>query len=659
MDNQEELDITQVNVEEKYSMLTDIEHVLMRPHIYIGSVKQADVLTEKLFIDDEGDYHIVPHQHAKLTPGFVTLFNEIINNSYDEYVRTKSNRKYVSQIDVIIDKRDNSFTIKDNGGIPVQMHKEHNLWLPTMLFGHLRSGSNYTEERGATAGVNGVGASLVNIFSKKFVVETCDGSQKFVQEFENNLSVSHEPVITKSKAHGTSIYAQIDLERLEMQELDKDAVDKMVLRCLEVAASGAHWKKRLTVTCKVIDNDGEENFEFKFNAFSDYAKLIQGVDDNFFGINGERMSFLIGPSTLEVLESTALVNSIRTDLGTHVDAIADYCAGHIRWFLNKKHKIDLKPRQIKNAFKIVSSWLIDAPSFTSQTKEILDKDPKQFGFKLDFGKNLKRQLEESEIVKRLLDYHAKKSAAEELAKVREKQKVKVRPQAIKKLVDASSKNRMDCTLFIAEGDSAMTGIRKCRNADLQGGFGLGGKFVNSLNRTPAQLLKVDGDKSKDSKAKMLCDAIGLVFGQKATPETLRYGKIYIMTDADYDGYSISAQLILFLRKFWPELFEDERVFIVDSPIVVAKKANDTKMFYSMQEFKDAEDKLVADKYKIRYIKGLAAIEPSDYVELIKNPKLFKVVDDQAGWDTLTSWFNDDANYRKRLIAELVAKDKNQ
>jgi DNA topoisomerase-2 len=643
------------DIESSYKMLTDREHVLLRPAMYIGPVVEETHNTQSCYFDENSKMHIKRQSQLSYSKGTITLFNELVNNSYDEYIRTKhlSKTKRLNQIDIVINVADGVLEVKDNGGIPVVHHKGHDMMLPTMLFGHLRSGSNYDDtKRGKVSGVNGVGASLVNVMSKSFVVNTSDGHNWFTQEWTDNMLNAKEHNISKSSGKGfTQIIAKLDFERLGMQGFTNDLINKLILRAAEVAAMGADARNPLSVSISIVNRIDFEDakYNFCFNHFWEFTKLYDDIEHNFWGESYENVAFEFGPSSSDSFESIALVNSIRCDYGTHVNALADWAALYIREFLNRKHKIDLKPQNIKDRMCILSRWSIDAPSFNNQTKDELVTNIKDFGFMPEMSMKFKQSLEKSEIVLKLIDYYQQKQQAEENEAIRKQQKQTIKPTQIQKLVDATSKNREDCVLFIAEGDSAMNGLRKCRTASIHGAFSLGGKFINSLSRTPAQLLKVKNkmNDKKDSDAKHLCDAIGLVFNQKA--ENLRYGKIYIMTDADNDGYCIAAQLVLFLRKHWPELFDEGRVYLVESPLVIAKLKNDTRFYYSNDEFLVDEEFLLKNKYSIRYIKGLAAIEPNDYKNVVKEPKLIRLLNDSEAWDTLVAWFNADAEGRKQLV----------
>ena len=141
-------------ISKKYQLLDEIEHVLKRPGMYIGSTKPH---TSQEWILKDGMYE---KEELTYNPGFLKLFDEIISNSVDEHKRSGK----INQIKVVV--KDNSISVWDNGGIPVVQHPEHKVWIPELIFSNLRAGSNFNDDEGRTvAGTNGVGASLVNIFS--------------------------------------------------------------------------------------------------------------------------------------------------------------------------------------------------------------------------------------------------------------------------------------------------------------------------------------------------------------------------------------------------------------------------------------------------------------------------------------------------------------
>lgn len=649
----------------KVKKLSDVEHVLLRPTNYVGSVIPEDNIdyvlsTENDTVDDEIEPYFKTGETLKYSRGLITLLNELLNNSYDEHVKTKSLpiSKRLSKIDVELDVKKGCFKITDNGGIHVIKHPDYdNELIPTILFGSLKSGSNYDDEdRGKVGGTNGVGASLVNVFSTRFEVITNDTINTYHGVWGNNMrKMSFTNVTKDKKTKGfTTVCAYIEFKHFHCQGFDEDLINKLITRCAEVAVMGSDQKRPLEVNLKILRGDKElkdENHQFKFHSFEDYTKMFRIEHDNFSGYGGEDFDFIVGTSTTDSTESISILNSIRTDLGTHIDYLSTFIVTHIRNFMEKKHKIKLTPKQVKDRLRFFSKWAITKPSFSAQIKDRLTTDPKDFGFVIESNAKFNKWLETSEIVNRLLDFYENKSNEDDASNLRKLQSKKVKANQVDKHIDASSKDRKKCMIFITEGDSAQNGVRSCRDAEYQGAFCIGGKFVNAYGKKPVELMTVKTTNkkvpAKPSKAKMLMDATGLSFTKGI--EELRYGKICIMTDADYDGYGIACQLIYFLRKFWKPLFDKGMVYRVISPIMVARKGEDVKVFYTMKDYEKEAKSLERAKYKVKHIKGLASLREEEYQDLINNPVLQKITCDDDDMKTMDVWFGDDVDIRKEYI----------
>ena len=153
----------------------------------------------------------------------------------------------------------------------------------------------------------------------------------------------------------------------------------------------------------------------------------------------------------------------------------------------------------------------------------------------------------------------------------------------------------------------------------------------------------------------LMAALGLKLGNKVIPGTLRYGRIIIYTDADYDGSSIAALLINFLFKFWPELFEQNMVFKAETPIVVSKNIKTKKKisFYTQDEYESWIGTIKPKEWEIEYKKGLAALVDDEYAEIINNPRLTRIKSDEVSSKYLNIWFGKESELRK---IEMIGRD---
>ena len=608
-----------VSIEKRYQKLTDTEHVLLRPGMYIGSIKPH---TEEVFLFNEKRKKFEPTE-ITYNPGFLKMFDEIVSNSVDEHKRNPK----LNEIKVTLDLDSGRISIWDNGGIPVEIHKEYNEWVPEMIFSNLKTGSNFddTEDR-TVVGTNGVGSTLTNIFSKEFKIETCDGKKKFTQIFTDNMSNRAEPIIEKYKKGYTEISYVADFSRFGMTGIDESSIRMIRKRLFDITACNN--------SIKIFFNDEQ----ITFSNFKEYAELYT---DYVFYEQSTNWKIGIGHSTLG-FKAISFVNSVETkDGGTHVNNITHQIIQYLREKIKKKYKIDVKPADLKQHIFLFIDCTIINPAFSSQTKEKLITEPKDFGSIHELTERILKQIFTSEIIQSVLDWIEKKQAAEERAKLR-RLNSNIDKTKVIKLIDAKKTgDRKKCTLALFEGDSASSAFRRYRDPQTQGAFPLRGKFIN-VREIP------DSKVVQNKEVQSLMAAIGLKIGHE--PKDLRYGKILFYTDADVDGNSISALLINFFGKYWPELFENGCVLKVDTPLMVAKKGKETLSFYTDEEYKEWESKQKSiNTWNVEYKKGLAALEDIEYQEIIKNPKLFVLTKDAQFNNTLETWFSGDSTPRKHKI----------
>jgi DNA topoisomerase-2 len=612
------------DIEQKYKKLTDIEHVLLRPGMYVGSIINQNC--DQYLYDGEK----VWQENISYNPGFIKLFDEIISNSVDEHRRNPK----LNEIRVTINLDTSEIIIWDNGGIPVEKHPIHKEFIPEMIFSNLKAGSNFDDsEKRIVAGTNGVGSTLTNIYSKKFKVSTCDGKNSFEQEFSNNMLNRTKPKISPAKRGYTEISYFPDLERFGMTEIDEKSLYILFKRCLDVTACN----NKLSIKFTKIKNGEALKYSLKFKNFDEYIKLYT---NEFFFEESKDWKIAFAHST-NGFENVSFVNSVHTkDGGTHVEYIVNQLISQIREFIKKKHKVDVKPSDIKNHISVFIDSTIINSSFSSQTKEKLITEIKDFGTKHEVSDKIAKLIFKSEIIKSVLDWVEKKELAQERAELR-KLNNNLDKVRVPKLIDAQRKgDRGICSLGIYEGDSALVAVRHMRDSQTMGAFPLRGKFINVSEMSNSDIIK-------NEEAVQLMAALGLRLGEE--PTGLRYGRILMYVDADYDGISISALLINFFNKFWPELFDQGRVYRVMTPVVVAKKGDKTQVFYTNDEFEKWMEKSSSKSWNIEYKKGLAALETEEYHEIIHNPKLVKITNDKDYKESLNAWFGANSLPRKERI----------
>jgi DNA topoisomerase II len=605
-------------IEQRYRKLTDIEHCLARPGMWIGAIKPHP--TETYLPDASGRY---VKQEVTLNPAFLKIFDEIISNSADEHRRNPR----LNRIDVTVDRETGRITVLDNGGIPVVKHGEYDCWVPELIFSELKAGSNFddTEDR-LVAGTNGVGSTLTNIFSQEFRVRTSDGTNLFEQTFTNNMRERSEAVIRPTKGKGFTEISYIpDYPRFSLTGLDDVHMDLIRKRCVDVAGCNP----RLTVRF----NDEVHAYP----KFLDYCRLYV---DNVMYESSERWHVGLAASD-GGFQQVSFVNGTETrDGGTHVDYIVAQVVEHVRRKLEKK-KIQVKPSEIRSQLAIFVQTEVVNPSFTSQTKEKLITDARDFGSSHTVTERTLKSVMDSEIVARILDWVQQKNLAKEREQLRELNK-SISKSKVVKLIDAKSRTeREKCTLAIFEGDSASSAFRKYRDPMIQGAYPLRGKFLNVSEVPISEVIQ-------NKEVKELLTAIALRLGEP--PTDIRYGKILIYADADPDGDSIAGLLINFFGRFWPELLDQERICRVMTPLVVAKRGSEKKWFYTPTEFSEwSAGRKDLQKWQIEYKKGLAALEDPEYREIIQNPNYFAVTGGPMLKPTLDTWFGDDVLPRKKKI----------
>jgi DNA topoisomerase-2 len=388
-------------IEETYQKKSQLEHILLRPDTYIGS---TEPLTQNMFILSPADERII-QKEITYTPGLYKIFDEILVNAADNKQRDPS----MDRLEISIDASTSTISVLNNGkGIPVVMHKEHKCYVPTLIFGHLLTGSNFDDgEKKTTGGRNGYGAKLANIFSREFVVECVDVNEgkKFRQVFKDNMKPM-EPDVTNcspselKKGDSTKITFVPDLERFHMRHLDEDTVGLLSKRAYDIAGSMANKEgKKLAVYL-----NGKK---LPVKDFKSYLALFEGVTPpSAYEKIGDRWE--VGVSMSEgSFTQISFVNAIATTKGGgHVNYITDQVTKFLAAAVKKKNKggTEIKPAQIKNHLSVFVNCLVENPTFDSQTKENLTTRPASFGSEAKLNDKFLKQVEKCGVVDAIMSY---------------------------------------------------------------------------------------------------------------------------------------------------------------------------------------------------------------------------------------------------------------
>lgn len=603
-------------IEEQFKKKTLHQHILDLPDTYIGSV-QNDLIN--LYTFDEEENKIVK-KDIHITLGLYKIFDEILVNASDNTVRDKKCNK----IEVNINDELGEISVKNNGStIPIEIHKEYNIYVPELIFGNLLTSGNYDQTGKTVGGRNGLGAKVSNIYSSRFDIEICDPSRKkkYFQRFTNNMYDKEKPVITavdKNSESYTKITFVPDWKRFGLKNLTSDMSRLMKRRVYDTAGT-TNENVSVWLNGKHLD----------IKTFKDYIGMYYSEDampEMIYEEFNERWSLGVLYDPNSGFQHMSFVNKISTFKGgTHLDYISkqivDKVTNHI--LSQAKYKtLKIRPHQIKENLTIFINSVVEDPAFSSQSKEELTTKASTFNIKCELDDKFIGKICKTGLINEIIQIAQIKQMGE-LEKSDSKKTTNLK--LLTKLDDArlagfSSKRSSECRLILTEGDSAKTfaisGL-EIIGRDLYGVFPLKGKLLNVRDATPNQLLS-------NEEIKNLKHILGLKQNMVYTDtKKLRYGGIIILTDQDVDGSHIKGLLINFFHYFWPDLLKIEGfIQSIATPIVKVYKISDSKkanpqIFYTLAEYKKWCDKQGDDinkKYKIKYFKGLGTSTASEAKE---------------------------------------------
>lgn len=569
-------------------ILDDVAHCLLRPGMYIGSPKE-EIIQSYVY-----DNNTIVQKDVPQIPGLLKLFDEVIMNSIDEAIRT--NFKYSTKIKVTSNFP--TISIEDNGrGLPIEFDETRKCWTPEIIFTHLKAGNNFKDEtKGNVAGQNGVGGSLAAIYSNYFKIETANGQKYYAQEFENHTHIKKNPKIKDCTDNYTVITYTPNMNFFTLSDEAKEYINILYLKRVKDLAFAypeitfSYNKEKIsTSNLKTFLKQIHEVFEC--NEVPD-ARLGLFYSDTEF----QQMSFVNGCYTSRG--------------GTHIDYISNKIVDHLRTFLQKKHKVDVKPIDIKSKLFLLLSIRMPSPAFDSQTKERL-VSPNNFKDLIDSiltKKFLDSITKNEEIILPIVESYKLKQQVKdniELKKMNQNKK-KVR---IEKYFPAINKQKY---LLLCEGDAAVGGIQAALGRDFYSYLALKGKPLNTL--------EADMKKIKDNdEFRNITTILNLELGSET--QDMSHEMIVLASDADADGKHIMALLLSFFKRFTPNLIKEGKIAYLRTPLYFAKKKDKVvEYFFTTEEFKAWETKNPNHGLHFNYVKGLGTWETTDLKYLFKeNP----------------------------------------
>lgn len=616
--------------------LSDFAHARQRTEMYFGSRAATE---QNVLLFSEDGFTV---QTEQWVPALLTAFREIVDNSLDEFKKAGTKDPVLR---VQYDEATMSFVISDNGrGIPIDYVHEYNTNVCTMVLTETKTGRNFDDsQRDEVIGQNGLGGSITVIVSSKSSIEIhrpgkphktakaneYEGHYKFVQNFEEgNILfpdlIVHDPKITKvaSDKTGTTISFTLSDQVFENRVLPTRLVYSILK---EIANANQDYKVYLNDERIQVKGNTEKSL------FGVNKMITLNVKDDDIKFNS---TFYVVPNAVEDcavnFHMQGLVNNAPAlDGGAHLDAFKKNFALGILTALEKEaKKRKLKPNRadIEEGLLIYNITKMSAPNFASQIKTKLINNtvvkPINAAMTEEYYNDVVKKNKEwvNDIFERCSLRTNKKEADENSRLGKKLLKAKVA-----NLRDATGLNRTDCILYCAEGNSAISNLLAARDPSRQGVLPLRGKIKN-IDGTESTAELMGSDALKD-----LMVSINLIPGVRAVRAELRFGKLFISTDADLDGLNIQALLCNFFYKLWPELFRDPEnpfVYVFQTPYIILEKGKETRYFYShnVDEYVPEE----WEGWKPTRAKGLGTLEVEHFRDAFRDGFVIPIVETEEG-----------------------------
>ena len=584
--------------------LSDFEHVLHRPTMYIGSVERSE---EKVQIVENKK---LVEKTKVISVGFYKMLNEIVDNAFDEAKRMKG---AMPKVIVKINSKTNEVTVTDTGGGFHNAEKENKKTGASNVetaMSMLRAGSNFYNESSndSLIGTNGVGAALVNMLSDKFSVHTVNSEVEFSVEWDKFIKKDEKlKPVGKTKTGTTVTY-------IPRKDIFKGCTwDKEYLHTLFI------FREFLKNQDPIISN-------LKIEFYFDDVLLdlnIPFLPDNAITLKGKLGMFVIWDKYENATSASFINGAICT--GIHqkiftdwVNDIFEYNLAHHFYetllILNMPPKLVRFGDQNKTKYA-VGRWEI---------QQMLEKD---------FFKKLRPSILKSEfyeIVKKKID---ERNLKQDLNTLKAKKKANAKKISDKYFPPSSSKG----TLFIVEGSSAMGSILQKRDPRVDAVYSLKGKIKNARSIS---------DLSSNNE---IIDLMNILNLEPRDGSKCAFANVAIATDWDPDGIGHIASLVINLfYKWFPQVIEQNKLNILITPLVSAEVSNKRKYFYSLQEWAEFQTSGTAHK-NVRYLKGLGSLSIEDWQMVMAERKLFRIRQDRSAAKYIDIAFGNNAGKRKKWL----------
>ena len=584
--------------------LEGMEHVRMRPSMYIGDVG---------------------------TRGLHHLVYEVIDNSIDEALAG-----HCDKITVTINE-DNSITTEDNGrGIPVGLHKKEGVSALEVVMTKIGAGGKFDKDSyKVSGGLHGVGVSCVNALSSHLKATVHREGKIWEQEYERGKAMYPVKSTGTTDKRGTIVTFKPDAE-IFTQTLEY-TYETLANRMRELA----FLNKGITVVIvdkREKDEKGDyigETF-YSEEGLSEFIKYLDATRDpimkSVIAFEGEKngipveAAMIYNTSYSENLHS--YVNNINThEGGTHLTGFRRGLTHTLKKYADEsgmlgKLKFDIAGDDFREGLTAIISVKVAEPQFEGQTKTKLGNREVSASVSQAVSEMLTDYLEEHPddakiIVQKVILAAQARHAAQKAREMVQRKTVMSIGGLPGKLSDCSEQDPAKCEVFLVEGDSAGGTAKQGRDRAFQAILPLRGKILNVEKAMQHKVFE-------NEEIKNIFTALGVTIGTEEDSKALnlsklRYYKIVIMCDADIDGSHIATLILTFFFRYMKELIESGHVYIATPPLYLVKKGQKKQYAWNDQERDTIVEKFGGSAGVQRY-KGLGEMNASQLWDTTMNPE---------------------------------------
>ncbi|WP_428740795.1 DNA topoisomerase (ATP-hydrolyzing) subunit B [Tenacibaculum sp.] len=584
--------------------LEGMEHVRMRPSMYIGDVGVR------------GLHHLV---------------YEVVDNSIDEALAG-----HCDTISVTINE-DNSVTVIDNGrGIPVGLHKKEGVSALEVVMTKIGAGGKFDKDSyKVSGGLHGVGVSCVNALSDHLKATVYREGKVWQQEYERGKTLYPVKTIGESDITGTEVTFLPD--RSIFQQTIVYNYDTLATRMRELA----YLNKGITITLtdkREQDDEGNDISQIfhSTEGLSEFVKFLDGtrtqIIQDVIAMEGEKngipveVAMVYNDSYAENLHS--YVNNINThEGGTHLSGFRRGLTNTLKKYaddsgLLKNVKFEISGDDFREGLTAIVSVKVAEPQFEGQTKTKLGNREVTSAVSQAVSEMLTDYLEENPndaktIVQKVILAAQARHAARKAREMVQRKTVMSIGGLPGKLSDCSETDPAVCEIFLVEGDSAGGTAKQGRDRNFQAILPLRGKILNVEKAMQHKVFE-------NEEIKNMFTALGVTIGTEEDPRELnltklRYHKVVIMCDADVDGSHIATLILTFFFRYMREMVEQGYVYIATPPLYLVKKGQ--KREYAWD---DNQRDLIAQKMgggvTIQRYKGLGEMNAEQLWDTTMNPE---------------------------------------